>query len=40
MLVTVRWREWKTEVTSATKIKGQLFGWGKSRRSLDEFFAD
>jgi hypothetical protein len=40
MLVTVRRREWKTEVTSATKIKGQLFDWGKSRRSLDEFFAD
>jgi hypothetical protein len=40
VLVTVRRREWKTEVTAATKIKGQLFDWGKSRRSLEEFFAD
>ncbi len=40
LLVTVRRREWKTEVTAATKIKGQLFDWGKSRRALAEFFAD
>jgi hypothetical protein len=40
VLVTVRRREWKTEVTAATRIKGQLFDWGKSRRSLEEFFAD
>ena len=40
MLVTVRRREWKTEVTAATKIKGQFFDWGKSRRVLADFFAD
>jgi hypothetical protein len=40
LLITARRREWKTEVTTATKIKGQLFDWGKCRHSLDEFFDD
>lgn len=38
--VSVQRQQSKTVVSAAAKIKGQLYDWGKSRRSLDDFFAD
>jgi hypothetical protein len=44
LLVTVRRPQndgdAKTRVSAATKIKGQLYDWGKSRKCLDELFAN
>jgi hypothetical protein len=40
LTVSVRRRDGGTEVAAATKIKGQIFDWGKSRRCLDTFFSD
>ncbi|MBX9790069.1 MAG: hypothetical protein K2Y37_14225 [Pirellulales bacterium] len=38
--ITVVRRGGWTDVGAATKIGGQWFDWGKSRRALDQFFAD
>ena len=38
--ITVVRRGGWTDVGAATKIGGQWFDWGKSRRTLDQFFAD
>lgn len=40
LLVTVQRRAEGTFVEAATKIKGQLFDWGKSKQLLDELFTD
>ena len=40
LLVTVQRRAEGTFVEAATKIKGQLFDWGKSAQLLDQLFAD
>ncbi len=40
LLVTVRQIGTQTEVRASTRIKGQLFDWGKSNRCLDRLFAD
>src|SRR5262249_19512019 len=40
LVVPVRRHEAKTDVTAATKIAGQYFDWGKSRRCLTELFGD
>jgi hypothetical protein len=40
LFVTVRRRDADTEVEAATRIRGQLFDWGKSTSILDNFFAD
>lgn len=40
LLVTVRRHGSTTEVEAVTKIKGQLYDWGKSRRCLDRLYAD
>ena len=40
LTVSVRRQGAGTEVAAATKIAGQMFDWGKSRRCLDVFFAD
>ena len=40
LLVAVRANANYTEVQAATKIKGQLFDWGKSSRCLERLLAD
>lgn len=40
LLVSVRAAGTGTRVEGATKIKGQLFDWGKSKRCLETLFAD
>lgn len=40
LTVSVRRQGAGTEVAAATKIAGQMFDWGKSRRCLDVFFSD
>lgn len=40
LYITVRKAGTGTRVDGATKIKGQLFDWGKSRRCLETLFAD
>ncbi len=40
LYVSVRQTEAGTRVDGATKIKGQLFDWGKSKRCLETLFAD
>ncbi len=40
LLVTVRRHATGTEVEAVTKIKGQLFDWGKSRRCLEQLYTD
>lgn len=40
LLVTVQRHAEGTFVEAATKIKGQLFDWGKSSQLLDQLFAD
>lgn len=40
LITTVRRQGTRTEVAAAAAIKGQLIDWGKSRRCLDELFAD
>lgn len=40
LLIAVRPNGSHTEVQAATKIKGQLFDWGKSNRCLDRLLAD
>ncbi|HVT28858.1 MAG TPA: zinc ribbon domain-containing protein [Lacipirellulaceae bacterium] len=40
LLVSVRRSGSRTEVRSATCIEGQLYDWGKSKRSLNQLFAD
>lgn len=40
LLVTVAAAEGGSLVTAATKIEGQAFDWGKSRRGLDRLFDD
>ena len=40
VVVSVRRDRAGTQVEAATKIQGQLFDWGKSRRCLDQLFED
>ena len=40
LVVTVRKARSGTRVEAATTIPSQLFDWGKSRRCLDQFFAE
>lgn len=40
LLVTVTRRGSQTHVEAATRIKGQIFDWGKSARCLDTLFED
>lgn len=40
LYISVRKTETGTRVDGATKIEGQLFDWGKSKRCLETLFAD
>lgn len=40
LILAVRRRDAATDVSASTKINGQLYDWGKSRRCLDRLFAD
>lgn len=40
LFVTVHRHGSGAQVSAATKIHGQYFDWGKSKRCLDQFFAD
>jgi hypothetical protein len=40
LIVTVQAEPQAVRVEAATVVKGQLFDWGKSRRSLDQLLAD
>jgi hypothetical protein len=40
LLISVQKQLAGTQIQAATKIKGQLFDWGKSTRCLDRLFAD